>query len=164
MEEVVESVVALVLATAIIIASLMLIYPYIKARQAEQRLEIGKRIAYSIANTVEGVVASGVGASSTISIVLPKDIVIVYGNNSVDVVVMNAPRYEGNLTLANLSITYITLNPHGTEIIISVHLKSGWRLSMSGLASSGQENQLLIEYQSYNATTNVGIIRLQWGG
>jgi hypothetical protein len=162
--EVVESVVALVLATAIIVAGLLLIYPYIRGKQAEQRLEIGKRIAYSIANGIEGVVSSGVGASSTLSIVLPEEIVVVYGNNSVDIVVMSGPKYESNVTLSNLSITYITLEPAGDKIILSIHLKSGWNLTMSGLASSGRQNYVTIDYYFYNTTTNVGYIRINWGG
>ena len=162
--EVVESVVSLVLATAIIVAGLMLTYPYIRTRQAEQRLETGKRIAYSIANSIEGVVASGVGASTTLSIVLPDDVVVVYGNNSVDILVMNAPRYESNVTLSNLSITYVTLRPSVDKIILSVYLKRGWNLTMSGLASSGRQNFVTIDYYFYNTTTHIGYIRISWGG
>lgn len=162
--EVVETVVALVLATAIIVASMMMIYPYIRARQAEQRLELGKRIAYSIANSIEGLIASGVGASSTLTIMIPHDIMILQGNNSIDIIVSNAPKYEANVTLANLSITYIHLQPRVTDIILSVRLKPGWNLTVAGLASSGYENHLLIEYYSYNASTNTGYIRLTWGG
>ncbi|HIE23957.1 MAG TPA: hypothetical protein EYP68_06985 [Candidatus Korarchaeota archaeon] len=162
--EVVETVVALVLAMAIMVAGLLLIYPYIRGKQAEQRLEIGKRIAYSIANGIEGVVSSGVGASSTLSVVLPEEIVVVYGNNSVDIVVMSGPKYESNVTLSNLSITYITLEPAGDKIILSIHVKSGWNLTMSGLASSGRQNYVRIDYYFYNATSNVGYIRINWGG
>ncbi len=162
--EVVESVVALVLATAIIVAGLMLTYPYIRTRQAEQRLEAGKRIAYSLANSIEGVVASGVGASLTLSIVLPDDIVVIYGNNSVNVVVMNPPRYERNVTLSNLSITYVTLQPTTNKIILSVYLKRGWNLTMTGLASSGRQNYVTIDYYFYNTTSHVGYIRINWGG
>lgn len=162
--EVVESVVALVLATAIIVAGLMLIYPYIKGKQAEQKLEMGKGIAYSIANAIEGVVASGVGASSTLSIVLPEDVVVVYGNNSIDIVVMGGPKYERGVTLSNLSVTYITLEPSVDKIILSVHLKGGWNLSMTGLASSGRQNYVSIDYYFYNTTSRIGYIRVEWGG
>ncbi|RLG52863.1 MAG: hypothetical protein DRO00_04945 [Thermoproteota archaeon] len=162
--EVVESVVALVLAAAIIAASLFLIYPFIRRQQAEQRLELGKRIAYDIANAIEEVVASGVGTSITLSISLPEEIIALSGNNSINILVTNSPIYEQGVVLVNFSVTYVSVEPRVADTLLSVRLRSGWNLTVSGLASSGRENTLLIEYSSYNATSRVGYIRAVWGG
>ena len=162
--EVVESVVALVLAAAIIAASLFLIYPYIRRQQVEQRLELGKRIAYEIANAIEEVVASGVGTSITLTIPLPEEIIALSGNNSIDIIVVDSPIYEKEVILVNFSVTYVAVRPKVTDTIFSVCLRNEWNLTVSGLASSGRENTLLIEYSSYNATSSTGYIRAEWGG
>ena len=161
--EALESAIALMLSAAVIVAGLMLIYPYIKGKEAEQRLIAARRIAFSIRDAIESVIASGVGSSTSLRLYFPEDVVAVAGNNSLEILAYGVG-YGGNLTLSNSSLTLVVLEPRVDRVAIVVKMKEGWNLSVSGISSSGVENVALITYEFYNASEGIGYIKLEWRG
>ncbi len=137
----------LLLGVIVLATAYQLILPYMREREARQRLDVTLKDAITLANAIEGVVVSGPGSESSLYLNIPDHVTPAFEPNATTFLCDACPVWEGVSVEFEGEVVEVRIEPRGTATAVVVNSTGEWRLENGGLAYANSVNLVTVSYK-----------------